>query len=959
MVNDMAKFDVGRRKKCQQNLEILQDLVDACDNVGQDVTSEKVMLSKAEDMLKKNEYSTVESMITNMNESLGHKTKISIIRESVTGLAKFRSLCDIADKLGMLDDKERQLLESMTGERCLVFSLEDWKSMYTKCDNGIMKVKTVLEKEFRDRMEEISGAIRMGENLEMDMMDVDILLELAQEELDRDEFLACYNFLSQAMAVNKNVLQIFIKYAAELRKAQEKLAEFRVGGSNIDISQLEQLVALSQETAKRGDYSGAFQVAMNLGDHIRKLRESTNARERISNMRLRLLDLKDICPDHLDKRKFFSRLDEAVLRAKSEYNNEEYPAVLAILDDVTDELENVDARVRREHCVSLLNRCQELINEMNNEASADSMRTIKLTETLDYAYDLFTAERYGEAGMKAEQCYGRIRSIMKGEGKKFCEEHSDNIDELLKGLRSHRMDTPELDELYEKFKHYRYEGDYVASKPLIGEIEEKVHVRYRNFINKKLESVKDQIELATDLGEEIDEITSGLIIVQENFDNHNYEKALEILEKVAGKVQLKHSEAMSIKGSLRKRLDSTNDTLAEMTGRGEDVEGLFKAIENIEAFMEAGNIVKARRVADKLDAAIFGIIDNLFLNIDVLRSEIEDMGLETSSMFDNLAAGRRSLARDQYMEAFTIAMDIKTAIKELEKRLTESPIGSETKGEGLSGGGAAEEESAEIPKEVSLVPLQSRDDDGMLRVTEELLDISKGMRPPSVIEDHDDAGRTIGIPGGGRLSLSDSHEDAPDIVELATKAKEQLDALTAKGMDVTYLERDIEIAMSYVEKDDWDNAHKHLEHCIRTAGEALREDGESGNDESITAMINEQYKDIAKHETRGIKLGETREMLDEAMDSANEGDIGKAREYLNGSKSHMDKRVSTYDKLAGEISHIQNKLYKLVQENVDVGIAQSIFDKIKNLTREGKYAEAMDLCEQCRDDLSRRETYAL
>jgi len=596
---------------------------------------------------------------------------------------------------------------------------------------------------------------------------------------------------------------------------------------------------------------------------------------------------------------------------------------------------------------------------MNHEAPSDSMRTIKLTETLDYAYDLFTAERYGEASMKAEQCYGKIRSIMKGEGKKFCEEHSDNIDELVRGLRSHKMDTPELDELYDRFKHYRYDGDFIACKPLIREIEEKIHVRYRNFINNKLESVKDQIEMATDFGEDIDEITSGLIIVQENFDNHNYEKSLEVLEKVAGKVQLKHSEGMSIKKGLRDRLDGASETLAEMTRRGEDVEGLFKAIENIESFMEAGNIVKSRRVADKLDAAIFGIIDNLFLNIDLLRNEIEDMGLETSGMFDNLAKGRRSLARDQYLEAFTIAMDIKTAIKELEKRLTESPIESEKKGDGSSEVGATEEESPEIPKEVSLVPLRIRDDEGNLKISEELLDISRGIRPAIVMEDSGDLDHTIGIPGGERLSLSVSGDEEPDIVELATKAKELLDKLTAKGTDVAYLERDIEIAMGHVEKDEWGSARKHLEHCIRTAAEALREDEESGSIDSITTIINEQYSNVAKNETRGMKLSETKEMLDKAMISSSEGDIEKAREYLDESKQNMEKRVSTYNKLAEEISHIQNILFKLGQEDVDVGIAQSIFDRIKNLTREGKYDEALDLCEQCRDDLSRRETYAL
>ena len=68
--------------------------------------------------------------------------------------------------------------------------------------------------------------------------------------------LTCYDFLAQAMAVNKNVLQIFIKYASELRAARDKLDEFKGHDSKMDISQLEQLVTLSQETAKRGDYGG-------------------------------------------------------------------------------------------------------------------------------------------------------------------------------------------------------------------------------------------------------------------------------------------------------------------------------------------------------------------------------------------------------------------------------------------------------------------------------------------------------------------------------------------------------------------------------------------------------------------------------------------------------------------------------------------------------------------------------
>jgi len=227
------------------------------------------------------------------------------------------------------------------------------------------------------------------------------------------------------------------------------------------------------------------------------------------------------------------------------------------------------------------------------------------------------------------------------------------------------------------------------------------------------------------------------------------------------------------------------------------------------------------------------------------------------------------------------------------------------------------------------------------------------------MEDSGDLDHTIGIPGGERLSLSVSGDEEPDIVELATKAKELLDKLTAKGTDVAYLERDIEIAMGHVEKDEWGSARKHLEHCIRTAAEALREDEESGSIDSITTIINEQYSNVAKNETRGMKLSETKEMLDKAMISSSEGDIEKAREYLDESKQNMEKRVSTYNKLAEEISHIQNILFKLGQEDVDVGIAQSIFDRIKNLTREGKYDEALDLCEQCRDDLSRRETYAL
>ncbi|MEE1551143.1 MAG: hypothetical protein V1244_05910, partial [Nitrospinaceae bacterium] len=72
----MAKFNLERRKKCQQNLEIIADLIEACAGVNRDVSAERRMLGEAQDLLKKQEYSEVENRISKMNEVLRHKTKI-------------------------------------------------------------------------------------------------------------------------------------------------------------------------------------------------------------------------------------------------------------------------------------------------------------------------------------------------------------------------------------------------------------------------------------------------------------------------------------------------------------------------------------------------------------------------------------------------------------------------------------------------------------------------------------------------------------------------------------------------------------------------------------------------------------------------------------------------------------------------------------------------------------------
>jgi LSD1 subclass zinc finger protein len=938
----MAKFNLERRKKCQQNLEIIADLIEACAGVNRDVSAERRMLGEAQDLLKKQEYSEVENRISKMNEVLRHKTKITIIRKSVTALSRFRSYCDIAKKLGVLNEVNREKLESLVGERSLVFSLEDWEDLHTHCNEGISSVGKILENEYTRRFGEIIDAVRMGEDLDMDMMDVDILLELAQGELDGGEMLTCYDFLAQAMAVNKNVLQIFIKYASELRAARDKLDEFKGHDSKMDISQLEQLVTLSQETAKRGDYAGALDVATSLTNHIQKLNLSTSARERILNLRLRILDLKDICPDHFDKRKIFFDLDEAITRAKIEYNSEEYPNALDVLDSIKEEMEKVDRYVRREYCISLLNRCKNLMKDADHKVGMDSAKTVRIQEIMDYASELFNAERYGEACMKAEQCYEKIRSILKHDGRRSYDERRERIDELLGGLRLHKLDTPELTEMYERFKNYGKEGEFQKCGSLITGIEEKIHVRYRNFINKKLENIKDIVEMSPSLGDEVDDITSGLIIVQENFDNRNYERSLEILDRVAEKVEVRKAEVTTIRDALNKKLAKAGDTLAEMTRRGEDVEGLFKAMDKIERLIQTGDLVNARRVGDKLEAAIYGIIDNLFLNIDVLKGEIEELGVEGPGLFDNLVGGKRALAKEQFFIAYTIAMDIKAAIKELEKKLSEIPVGGEKARDDDPAAPPEPMVADEIPKEEALVPLGGVVGDGTVNPSEELLDISK---EPAVLK----AGKYKGTVEG-------EIPEKPDIVERAARAKELLDLLTERGQDISFLEREVELAMGYVERDNWSMADKHLQRCIEKA-EGLVNEVEGIGVEELQSNIKDLYIEINRYELQGMVLKEARDELDRADAFVRGGNVRNANSSFTESKVRLDERVALYQKLVEEISQIQAKLSDLARDNIEVGIVHSLFNNIKNLTRNGEYEKALDVCEQYSDELKRRESY--
>ena len=962
----MANFNLERRKECMQNLEIIQDLIDACSGVNQDVTHEEEMLFKAQELLKKNEYTEIENMIKKMNEVLRHKTKVSIIRESVFALSKFRSYSEIAKKLEILDEENEKILDSLVGERVLAFSLEDWRAMFTKCNEGILAVGNALEETCRQKIDEISDAIQMGGDLEMDMMDVDVLLELAQVELDRNEYLACYDFLSQAMAVNQNVLQIFIRYAQAIKKAREKISEYKAKDEKIDISQLEHLISLSQVTAKGGDYSGAFDIATSLSNHLAKLDSSSIARKKISDLRLWLLDLKDICPDHLVKRKIFSTLDLGIFNAKVEYNNEEYQNAIDITSNITDEVEKVDRHVRREYCISLLKKCKSLMREPDFESTSEPKVTIQLQEILDYASELFNDDRYREASMKAEQCYEKIRSILKNEGKKFCDEQSEKIERLLKNIRTHKLDTPELDDMYQEYQKHSEERDYIKCTPLIREIKEKVHVRYRNFINRKLENIKDIVEVAASLGDEIDEITSGLIIVQENFDSRNYEKSLEILDKVTEKVEAKHDEALSMKEDLKKRLNKAGDALAEMTRRGEDVEGLFKAMEKIEDLLENGDFVKARRVADKLDAAIYGIIDNLFLSIDVLKGEIEEMGVEGSGLFDNLIIGRRALAREQYFLAYTLANDIKSAIKDLEKRLSETPTEDLTAGGEMSHGilTIPKEPAEEIPKGEALVTVGRIEEDGVLKKTEELLDISKDLRNiemakiPLAGEETTYGRLPFGMGAASQDSIEAQGGEKPDIVGMATKAKELLDILTKRGVGISFLEREVEQAMAYVEKDDWNMAHKHLQSCIDRAVDLVVKESEEGVTADIMMeRIRTAYGELSMHTSHGIDLGEAEGKLDLATSSAESGDLSDATAFLEEAKKIIEEHVSLYNKLVVKISRIQAKLSELVRDNVEIGIVHSLFDNIKNLTRKGQYSKALDVCEQCQDELSRRESY--
>lgn len=940
----MKAPEPGIKKRCQEDLEIIQDLIDACERVDQNVRMEKDMLTRAGVLIKNEDYREVERLVGKLNSTLRHKTKISIIRESVGALSSFRQLCRVAEELDVLGDEDRELLEEVESDRNQTYSLANWKSMFNRCNDGIESVRRVLEDEYRCRMTELSEILEMGEEFDMERMDVDVLMELAREELDRNEYLNCYAFLSQAIAVNRKKLQIYLKYATELKKAERELVAFRERRTHVDISQLEHLIELSKETAKGGDFAGALEVVEKLSGHISRLRESGDARERISNIRLRILDLKDICPDHLDRRAIFLPIDAAITRAKVEFNREEYGSSLVILEDLGSELEKTDWHVRREYCLSLLNKCQELIKDVDLEIDPDSKSAIRIRGNIELAYELFTSEKYRDAGLKAELCYDQIRSLLKGEGEKFVNEAAGKLDRLLAGLRKHRLNTPELDELYNDFISRKERGEYLKCKPLISELEEKVHVRYRNFINRKLESIKDKIELAVDLGDEIDEMTSGLIIVQENFDNRNYERSLDILEKVTEKVDAKNSEILSIREELGTRLKKAGDTLAEMTRRGEDVEGLFKALEDIEHLVSEGNVIKARRVADKLDAAIYGMVDNQFLNIDVLRSEMKSMGLSKSDIFDNLMVGRQALAREQFFLAYSIAMDIKAAIRELERSLEEPPK-PELQPEGMSADEAEikpMEELGDVPKEVALVQTGRIEEEGLLISTDELVNVS---------------GRGRTVPPGPATPAASGRDETPDIVRLATEAKDLLDVLTGRGVDIGYLEREIEQAMRYVEMDQWDDARKHLERCIGQAKNDMEQTGTMVSSKELRKLIDKGFEDLAENDSKGIVMGKARKALERANFQMKMGDLEGTRTSMREFKVIYETKVGQYEDLVDEIAHIQTKLSQLSKENVDVGFSRNLFNNIKDLTREGQYTRALDLCEQCRDELARREEY--
>ncbi len=568
------------------------------------------------------------------------------MRDSIKLLKYLGDMMKICRGMEIVDEDMEEAYNDLKKHRPLFF--ENWKAYYERIRKIYDIMEVLIEKENNKFLEKVEPALGNAKELGFDTDKLKVLLLSAQEELDRGNIPLAQQYISHLSSIYDSILVHYIDFTRELMDVKEEYQK-TLTTSLGDHSQIENLINLGEETALRGDYKSALEIINNCKSLIIDMRSSQKARDKIKQLRLTLLDLKDRSPPYLEEENIFQELETALARARSNYHRDKYQSAIDTIDLVQGELLKIEDYIRSEYCNWKIERSLERLNNISGIKILNPSDVEGFKSELAIISSVVVEGKYQESIFMVEEIYNRILETIKTESERFSSETKPHLEELMGVLKALNIAGDEFSEIFDDFVNSEVNDDHIGASKLSQTLMTQGHSIFKEYVNKVLKNMKEN------LGSEIDEKT----IIQDEelaqlLGKHHYNKLLKKLENIA--------EILEERELQMEELDSRFEIIKEYirTMKLQEEEIIYAAqIEKLSSLLEKNELFEAREIVREMEKTIETFVSDLLLNLKYKQQEIKDMGMDPGNIFTKLQEAKEMLANGDILMSFDISSSIK------------------------------------------------------------------------------------------------------------------------------------------------------------------------------------------------------------------------------------------------------------------------------------------------------------
>jgi len=883
------------------------------------------------------------------NNSITNDEK-TLLENSIEKFLEIRLLHNIGQELGMIDEKDKRILEKLSLQKKRISNLNEWKVFSNDCNSHMKEIKTRVSSLVSVKLNQLSQVIEGTTSPELHTERISFLLGSAKKKIKTGDITGSYPYLEHVSHYTLKVIEPYNEFTLILKNIKDELDGTKPFCPD-ERKQIENLIHLAVETAKRDDRGSAIDILNNCRRHIEENRSAMEAQRHLQEFQLTLSDLKDITLRNRKYEEMIEKLEEKARYAKKMFHEKEYQTCLDTITSLREELQVAGEKIRKRYCSQLMNDIWSILDNNADGIIIQTSDENKYKGRLDEMDRLMKREKYPKAVHLGENIFKELKEVTFQNCKKYCQVHGPKIDKLINGLQMVRMEKGPVMERYRRYVHLEGEGRFIECRPIIDEIKRKAHICYENNINGILESIKNREIMKWLESEDHNSYRSRVSTIRADLAKKKYTQALEILKNIVRDIEKGELK----RNALKVELSTLKDQFGKMGLENNEREKLELKFEMIEKNMGNEKFLLIEKDLETLRRTLRELAENKLQTVDFLKYEMEEMGIAIGNIFLDLEEALSSFKHGDYITAYNLATKMKNAVRELKQGIVDDSFDQNEQQKDVAG----KKEHCGVCNDTSPEqgPEEYEKEDNKISVEESLVSLE------TISEIELTEWTKILLERSRSISLKERSErgtsERKNILEIVHKSREILDILKKREIDIRHLESQIEMAVEEIEKGEPGKANDVVQQCINSVIELIEgSQVEESEHRSISNKLSEMRGVLKRFGSQGITLKGVEEILNKGHELAALGEIDLAENTVYEAELVLEQRLQQYHDLEECFEDIEERASALKKTSIDIEDTDNLFKEILGLAREGEYIKAKKICENCRAKLIRIEVLA-